>query len=100
MTANYNAVCGGNDPASYRRKDGKQKRVLFPPGHVHGGEFEGVIGLNNLLLVAETGKDFRRRAWPDFAANRARCRVLIITRYRTGKCSFVTKWFSSPSSVR
>ena len=70
-TANYNSACGGNDPASYRRKDGKQKPVVFLLGPVHGGEFEGIVGLNNLLSVAETGQDFRgapgptwRPTWP------------------------------------
>src|SRR5436190_6634163 len=77
-TANYNSACGGNDPASYRRKDGKQKPVVFLLGPVHGGEFEGIVGLSNLLSVAETGQDFRGRAWPDLAANLARCRVLIV----------------------
>jgi len=77
-TANYNSACGGNDPASYRRKDGKQKPVVFLLGPVHGGEFEGIVGLNNLLSVAETGQDFRGRAWPELAANLARCRVLIV----------------------
>src|SRR5207247_4228080 len=77
-TANYNSACGGNDPASYRRKDGKQKPVVFLLGPVHGGEFEGIVGLNNLLSVAETGQDFRGRAWPELGANLARCRVLIV----------------------
>lgn len=77
-TANYNSACGGNDPASYRRKDGKQKPVVFLLGPVHGGEFEGIVGLNNLLSVAETGQDFRGRSWPHLAANLARCRALIV----------------------
>jgi Zinc carboxypeptidase len=77
-TANYNSACGGEDPASYRRKDGKQKPVVFLLGPVHGGEIEGVVGLNNLLCVAETGQDFRGRKWPELAANLGRCRVLIV----------------------
>jgi zinc carboxypeptidase len=77
-TANYNSACGGNDPASYRRKDGKQKPVVFLLGPVHGGEFEGVVGLNNLLCVAETGQDLRGRKWPDLQVNLDRCRVLIV----------------------
>jgi hypothetical protein len=77
-TANYNSACGGNDPASYRRKDGKQKPVVFLLGPVHGGELEGIVGLNNLLGVAETGEDLRGRKWPDLAVNLGRCRVLVV----------------------
>src|SRR5207237_909167 len=39
--ANYNSACGGNDPASYARKDGTQRPALFFLGPVHGQEFEG-----------------------------------------------------------
>ena len=77
-TANYNSACGGKDPASYRRKDGKQKPVVFLLGPVHGQEIEGVVGLMNLLAVAETGQDLYGREWPDLAANLVRCRVLIV----------------------
>src|SRR6266700_4426070 len=77
-TANYNSACGGERPASYRRKDGKQKPVVFLLGPVHGGEIEGVVGLNNLIHVAENGQDLRGRKWPQLVANLDRCRVLIV----------------------
>jgi hypothetical protein len=77
-TANYNSACGGESPASYRRKDGKQKPVVFLLGPVHGGEIEGVVGLNNLIHVAENGQDLQGRKWPQLAANLDRCRVLIV----------------------
>ena len=76
--ANYNSACAGGDPASYARKDGTQKPVVFLLGPVHGAEFEGTVGLVNLIEVAETGKDLRGRPWADLAENLARCRVLIV----------------------
>jgi hypothetical protein len=76
--ANYNSACGGGDPASYARKDGKQPPVVFLLGPVHGGEFEGIVGLINLMHVAETGADLRGLAWKELAENIARCRILII----------------------
>jgi hypothetical protein len=76
-TANYNSACGGEDPASYLRKDGKQRPVVFLLGPVHGGEIEGVVGLNNLIHVAETGQVGGRK-WPRLEANLGRCRVLIV----------------------
>jgi hypothetical protein len=77
-TANWNSACGGNDPASYARKDGTQRPVIFLLGPVHGQEVEGIAGLVNFLEIAETGKDFRGRKWKDLSENLARCRVLVI----------------------
>jgi hypothetical protein len=76
--ANYNSACGGNDPASYARKDGRQRPVVFLLGPVHGGEFEGIVGLVNLLHVAETGADLRGRKWEPLLANFEKCRVLLV----------------------
>src|SRR4051812_25963978 len=71
-TANYNSACGGSKPAAYARKDGKQKPVVFILGPVHGQEIEGIVGIVNLLHVAETGQDYRGQPWPELAANLAR----------------------------
>jgi hypothetical protein len=77
-TANYGSACAGRDPASYARKDGRQRPVVLLLGPVHGGEVEGIAGLVNLLHVAETGKDLRGRAWPEMAKNIHHCRTLVI----------------------
>jgi len=77
-TANWNSACGGADPASYARKDGTQRPVVFLLGPVHGQEIEGIAGLVNLLRAAETGKDHRDREWKDLAENFAKCRVLVV----------------------
>ena len=76
--ANYNSACGGNDPASYARKDGTQKPVILLLGPVHGQEVEGVAGLVNLIRVAETGRDWRDHPWRDLAENLRSARVLIV----------------------
>jgi len=77
-TANYNAACGGQSPASYALKEGTQRPIVLLIGPVHGGEVEGIVGLVNLLRVAETGRDWRGREWPALAQNMAKCRVLIV----------------------
>jgi Zinc carboxypeptidase len=77
-TANYNSAAAGGDLASYARKDGTQKPVIFLLGPVHGGEFEGIVGLVNLLRIAETHQDWRGREWKELAENFAKCRVLIV----------------------
>jgi hypothetical protein len=39
---------------------------------------EGIVGLVNLLRVAETGRDWRDREWPRLRENLDRCRALIV----------------------
>ena len=77
-SANYNSAVAGLDPASYARKDGTQRPVVLLLGPVHGSEFEGIVGLVNLLHVAETGQDLRGRPWKRLSENLAKCRVLIV----------------------
>jgi len=77
-TANYGSACGGNDPASYARKDGTQRPVVLLLGAVHGQEFEGTVGLVNLIRIAETGRDLRGREWKELSGMLARCRLLLV----------------------
>ncbi len=77
-TANFNSAAGGRDPASYALKDGTQRPVLFLLGPVHGQELEGIVGLVNLLSIAETGRDLRDREWKALSENIDKCRVLIV----------------------
>src|SRR5262249_60026180 len=64
-------------PLSPRRRVGTRPVVLLigPP---HGQEMEGIVGLVNLLRVAETGKDWRGREWTQLRANLDRWRALIV----------------------
>jgi hypothetical protein len=56
-----------------------ERRVYMALASVHGGEFEGIVGMVNLLAVLETGKDLRGKDWPGIAAAaRALDRVIII----------------------
>jgi hypothetical protein len=46
---------------------------------VHGGEFEGIAGMVNLLSTLETGKDLRGKEWPEItAAAKALDRIILI----------------------
>ena len=66
-TANYNSACGGATRLVRAAKDGTQRPVVFLLGPVHGGEFEGVVGL---LEPDPRGRDRRglaRRPWPELA---------------------------------
>jgi hypothetical protein len=76
--ANYNSAAGAGDPQHYARKPEGTPPILFLIGPPHGQEVEGIVGLVNLLRVAETGRDWRGREWPRLRADIERCRVLIV----------------------
>lgn len=76
--ANYNSAVAARNPAFYARKPEGTPPVVFIVGPTHGHEVEGVVGLLNLLRVAETGADWRGKPWPRLRANLDRCRVLIV----------------------
>jgi hypothetical protein len=76
--ANYNSAVGARNPAFYARKTAQTRPVVFLLGPVHGQEAEGIVGLVNLIHLAETGFDHRGRAWPELLDNFNRCRVIIL----------------------
>ena len=76
--ANYGSAAAAGDPRFYARKSSETLPVVFFVGPSHGHEVEGMVGLVNLLQVAETGKDLRDKEWLRLRANLDRCRVLIV----------------------
>jgi len=55
------------------------RKVYMAMAAVHGGEFEAIAGMANLLSVLETGRDLRGREWPEIvAAAKALDRVILI----------------------
>lgn len=76
--ANYGSAVAAGTPAYYARKGAATKPVVLLLGPVHGQEIEGIVGLVNLIRVAETGKDHRGRAWPQLARRLAGARVAIV----------------------
>ena len=75
--ANYNSAVGAQNSAFYADKDGK-KPVVYFIGPVHGQEGEGIVGLVNLIHIAETGYDYKGREWPELKNKIDSCRTIII----------------------
>ncbi|MFW5945135.1 MAG: M14 family zinc carboxypeptidase, partial [Bacteroidota bacterium] len=63
-TTTFSGSLGFGDVAAYRGPD-HEKTVYMGMGAVHGGEFEGIVGMINLISVIETGEDLRGREWPE-----------------------------------
>jgi hypothetical protein len=76
--ANYNSAVAARNPAYYAKKDSTTKPVVLFVGPVHGQEVEGIVGLVNLMHIAETGKDYRGIAWPSLKDKMNSCRTIII----------------------
>jgi hypothetical protein len=76
--ANYNSAVGAGSAAWYALKDQATRPVVLLLGPVHGQEIEGLVGLVNLIHLAETGTDHRGRRWPGLSDRLALCRVLIV----------------------
>ncbi len=76
--ANYNSAVAAQNPAFYARKDSATRPVVFFLGPVHGQEAEGMVGLVNLIHIAETGKDYRGKEWGSLKSKLEQCRVIIV----------------------
>ncbi len=62
-TTTFSGSLGYGDVRAFRGPD-HDKKVYMGMSAVHGGEFEGIVGMVNLISVLETGKDLRGREWP------------------------------------
>jgi hypothetical protein len=77
-TTTFSGALGFGDVRAHIGPD-SERRVYLGMAGVHGGEFEGIVGMVNLLSVLETGADLRGRAWPRItAAAKALDRLIIL----------------------
>ena len=76
--ANYNSAVAARNPVYYACKDSTTKPVVFFIGPVHGQEAEGIVGLLNLIHIAETGMDYRGKDWSELKNKINKCRTIII----------------------
>ncbi|HZN57314.1 MAG TPA: M14 family zinc carboxypeptidase, partial [Planctomycetota bacterium] len=77
-TANYGSAAGAGDPRHYATRPPGSPPTVFLVGPMHGHEIEGMVGLVNLIRVAETGSDLRGKEWPRLADALRRSRVLVV----------------------
>ena len=77
-TTTFSGSQGFGDEKAYRGPD-HDKTVYMGMAGVHGGEFEGMVGMVNLISVIETGKDLRGKEWPEITTVMAKIdRVILI----------------------
>ena len=76
-TSTFSGSIGCRKLSAYRGPD-HTKTVYLGMAAVHGGEFEGIAGMVNLISVIETGKDLRGREWPEITAVMSKIDRLIL----------------------
>jgi len=76
-TTTFSGSLGFGDVRAYRGPD-HDKIVYMGIAAVHGGEFEGIVGMVNLIAVLETGKDLRGKEWPDITAVAGKLNRIIL----------------------
>jgi hypothetical protein len=76
-TSTFSGSLGFRDVRAYLGPDYARK-VFVGLGAVHGGEFEGIVGVVNLIAVMETGRDLRGREWPELTATARRLDRLVL----------------------
>jgi len=63
-SSTFSGSLGSRNVRTYLGDDADAK-VYMAMGGVHGSEYEGIVGIVNLLAILETGKDLRGKAWPE-----------------------------------
>jgi hypothetical protein len=77
-TSTFSGSLGFRDVRAYVGPEW-EKTVYMAMAAVHGGEFEAIAGMVNLISVLETGRDLRGREWPEIAAAaKALDRIILI----------------------
>lgn len=76
-TTTFSGSLGYGDVRAYLGPD-HDKKVYVALGAVHGGEFEGVVGIVNLLSILETGADLRGKPYPEIVEAAAGVDRLIL----------------------
>lgn len=76
-TTTFSGSLGFGDVRAYRGPD-HTKIVYLGMAGVHGAEFEGIVGMVNLISVIETGKDLRGKVWPEITKTVAQLDRLIL----------------------
>lgn len=78
-TANFNSAAGAHDITCYADKSREGVRPsVFLVGAMHGGEFEGTVGILNLISLIETGVDLAGNKYPAFDGIEEKIHLLLI----------------------
>lgn len=76
-TSTFSGSLGFFDVRAYLGPD-YGKKVFIGLGGVHGGEFEGIVGVVNLIAILETGRDLRGKEWPELSAAAAKLDRIVL----------------------
>ena len=76
---NCSSALGAHDIKAYADKTGEDYiPTVFLVGCIHGGEFEGTVGLLNMIKVIETGTDYAGNRYDELASLAERVHLILI----------------------
>ena len=77
--SNCSSALGAHDITAYADKTGEDYiPTVFLVGCTHGGEFEGTVGLLNMIKVIETGTDYAGNRYDELAELSERVHLVLI----------------------
>ena len=77
-TSTFSGALGYGNVKAYRGPD-HEMTVYWGIAGIHAFEYEGIVGVVNLVSILETGKDLRGKAWPEITEIAAKIdRIVLI----------------------
>ncbi len=77
--ANFNSAAGARDITCYADKSREgTKPCVYLVGAMHGAEFEGTVGILNLISIIETGADLAGDKYPEFEGIEEKMHILLV----------------------
>ena len=77
--ANCSSALGAHDIKAYADKTGEDYiPTVFLVGCIHGGEFEGTVGLLNMIKAIETGTDYAGNRYDELVSLAERVHLIIV----------------------
>jgi hypothetical protein len=76
-TTTFSGSIGAKKLAAYFGPE-HERKVYLAMGGVHASEYEGIMGIVNLISVLDTGQDLRGKDWPELAELGSRLDRLVL----------------------
>ncbi|MCC5834984.1 MAG: hypothetical protein JJU20_09650 [Opitutales bacterium] len=77
-SANFNAAVASKQASAFPYRYKRQRPSVLLLAVIHGGEHEGLFGLQSLMKLLETNTDLYGREWPELVELAQRCRLSLV----------------------
>lgn len=77
-TANLSSASGARSLKYYADKSTRTRPVIMIVGGIHAAEIEGIVAVNNLIRLLESGADGQGQSWPEITRLAAQSRLVLV----------------------